>query len=110
MVNYLQTVQSFVLSVHYRVGQFQTFFNILCICMLFAVPLGTIGEMPNFWPKTRVGNSLIGFLSKLLIFWEQKSEKVICSGKERKSDLLGKRANCSHCYFVKSDGNNLLFA
>ena len=40
-------------------------------------------------------------------FFEQIAHFL--GAKERKSDLLGKRANCSHCSFVKSDGNNLLF-
>ena len=43
-----------------------------------------------------VGNSLIGFLSKLLFFCEQKSY------------LLVKRANCSSRYFVMSDGSEWL--
>ena len=44
--------------------------------MLFA--LGTIGEMPNFFDfgsKTRVGNLLIGFSSKLLVFVSERTKK-----------------------------------
>ena len=54
-------------------------FKMLCICMKFAVPLGKIGEMQNFFnfcSKTMVGNLLISFLSKLLVFCEPKSKLV----------------------------------
>ena len=78
------------------VGQFQNFSSNLCVCMLFAVPLGAIGEMLNFFDfgsKTRVGNSFIGFLSKLLIFW--------LWAKERKSYSLVKKNESLTSLFCK---------
>ena len=91
MVNYLQTVQSFMWSVHYRVGQFQTFLQISCICMLFAVPLGTIGEMQFF-------------LILVNQFFEQNASFLWA--KEQKSNSLMKKSE-GHS-FVMSDGSNLL--
>ena len=55
---------------------------------------------------SRVGNSLIGFLSKLIVFCVQKKQKSDLLGKKRNSNLLGKKANCSHHSYVMSEGEN----
>ena len=39
----------------------------------------------------RVGNSLIGFLSKLIVFCVQKKQKSDLLGKKRNSNLLGNK-------------------
>ena len=73
-------------SVQHREGQFQTFYKILSICMLFA--LGAIGEMTNFFDfgsKTRVGNSLMVFWANCLFFVSKRAKK---HSLVKKSELL----------------------
>ena len=77
MVNYLQTVQSFMWSVHYRVGQFQTFFKFHAFACCLQFPWVQLGKC-NF------------FLILVNQFFEQNASFLWA--KEQKSNSLMKKS------------------